>query len=735
MKVSDKERHLFPNFEILDVVEGGMARVYHLLHVKERTRAVAKTLRPEYVSSRRHYDRFLEEGRLAMSLDPHPMLIQPIAFPCEYGQPYLLMQWVDGWTLAEWSNRRSPLATSAPSKLRDRAWDHWWPQWLKSEDHPYHPAGLFFYTYQVCCALEFLYENGIHAHGDIHNNNIIVRRGPQAFAVLIDLGLAQSARVVEGDTLDLLPEQRRKEIAGCWPFLAPELFRGDVEPNPRTDIYSLGVTLYSALTGRLPYDVKFPLADLIALRSITAESLNNRGLIFPETVSARYQECVRRCISPRERERYASVLSLKQEIIAILEEDFRLKLQVQHQAMDKDQEENYDKLQLNKAAALSSRVPEKAIQVIQQVLSRHPHDEHTRRGLQIWADTLREARRFAEADSVIRRALAFGNPNFHVLNTHGLIQSGLERHDEAAQILRQAIAASDSDAERRVALTNLAYVLRRAGQVQGAQAVLAEAGTHDEDHRVLLSQAENEYKKENWNTAANLAQRVTKLARLEHEGWNVLGCSLYQVKQYKEAYEAFKQGLLLSPNHVEMLVLMAYAAAHSGHSKGEILALLDRAAALGRNDAEVLALRAAACTGEEARRYAKLALEEDPTQWLAQNVLASTTAKESNRTLGQVTIPSGRVRDLGNSVGLAEHQVLECVKAVMQLVTSALNSELAVPRQMLDEVLSGWNRAQVQAVCALLSQAMRADTAGTQATRVLAVLKKVSNQLNREHGH
>src|SRR6267378_8067364 len=102
MEVTEKEKNLFEGCKVLDVVDGGMARIYHLLNLEENKRLVAKVLRPEFVKSRRHYEKFLEEGRLAMSLETHPMLVRAFAFVTDYEQPFLIMDWVDGWSLADW---------------------------------------------------------------------------------------------------------------------------------------------------------------------------------------------------------------------------------------------------------------------------------------------------------------------------------------------------------------------------------------------------------------------------------------------------------------------------------------------------------------------------------------------------------------------------------------------------------------------------------------------------------
>src|SRR5882762_5461520 len=104
-EITHEDNLHFPEYEVLGLVEGGMARVFNLRHRKTGLRAVAKMLRPELSIVPKYYEQFLAEGRLIMSIEPgYPWLARPIAFEYEYRQPYLLMEWIDGQTLADWSS-------------------------------------------------------------------------------------------------------------------------------------------------------------------------------------------------------------------------------------------------------------------------------------------------------------------------------------------------------------------------------------------------------------------------------------------------------------------------------------------------------------------------------------------------------------------------------------------------------------------------------------------------------
>ncbi|MBI3269534.1 MAG: tetratricopeptide repeat protein [Planctomycetes bacterium] len=95
---------------------------------------------------------------------------------------------------------------------------------------------------QVCRALEYIHSRGL-VHYDVKPSNILVSGDGKGrfFAKLLDLGLAAEARTSTGNPL-----------RGTLAYMAPEIARGD-PVDRRADLYSLGVTLYQALTERLPF--------------------------------------------------------------------------------------------------------------------------------------------------------------------------------------------------------------------------------------------------------------------------------------------------------------------------------------------------------------------------------------------------------------------------------------------------------------------------------------------------
>jgi serine/threonine-protein kinase len=95
---------------------------------------------------------------------------------------------------------------------------------------------------QVAEALDAMHRQG-WIHGDVKPQNILV--GPEGHATLIDLGFAR--RVGEtGSAAD-------RWVAGTWNYIAPETISSAGGCDPRSDLYSLGATLYEMLAGRPPF--------------------------------------------------------------------------------------------------------------------------------------------------------------------------------------------------------------------------------------------------------------------------------------------------------------------------------------------------------------------------------------------------------------------------------------------------------------------------------------------------
>jgi serine/threonine protein kinase len=233
-------------YRIEDVLgRGGMASVY-LAHDAELERPVAVKVLAEHLADRPDFqDRFLREARLAAQLS-HPNIVQVFDVGEEDGTPYIVMECVEGSTLADELKERGRLE---PEEVVDLA-------------------------LQICGGLEHAHAAGL-VHRDIKPQNLLLR--PDGTVKIADFGIARAAETTRLTQIG--------SVLGTAAYLAPEQALGE-EVTASADIYSLGCVLYELLTGRTPYVFK-TLPELVAKhREEAIEPLREVRSEIPEQLEA-----------------------------------------------------------------------------------------------------------------------------------------------------------------------------------------------------------------------------------------------------------------------------------------------------------------------------------------------------------------------------------------------------------------------------------------------------------------
>jgi eukaryotic-like serine/threonine-protein kinase len=210
---------------------GGMATV-ELARDEQLGRQVAvKRLFPSLVGDDVFQTRFLREARMAAALS-HPNLVAVYDVGEEDGLPYIVMEYVEGETLAELMARSGPMAA-------DRAVD---------------------LLLQICAGLEHAHAAGL-VHRDIKPQNLLVRS--DGVAKIADFGIAR--------TLQATQLTQAGTVLGTAAYLAPEQAAGQ-PVTAAADLYSLGAVAYELLAGRPPYRVE-SLADLATAQQAPPEAI------------------------------------------------------------------------------------------------------------------------------------------------------------------------------------------------------------------------------------------------------------------------------------------------------------------------------------------------------------------------------------------------------------------------------------------------------------------------------
>jgi eukaryotic-like serine/threonine-protein kinase len=194
------------------IATGGMATAYRA-HDEELDRHVAiKVLDAGLAGDDDFRRRFLREARTAARL-AHPKVVQ-VYDAGEDGLPYIVMELVEGESLAELLERRGRLP-----------WEE--------------AVGL---GLQACAALGHAHEHGI-VHRDVKPRNLLVRE--DGTLKITDFGIARAAETTELTQVGT--------ILGTAAYLSPEQAAGE-KVTAAADIYSLGAVLYETIAGRPPHE-------------------------------------------------------------------------------------------------------------------------------------------------------------------------------------------------------------------------------------------------------------------------------------------------------------------------------------------------------------------------------------------------------------------------------------------------------------------------------------------------
>lgn len=235
----------FGDFEVLEkLASGGMGVVYRARQRSLGREVALKLVRPELLYFEGARERFRRESAAIARLE-HPGIVPVYAAGEERGVPYLAMKHVEGWSLAAALaavDGRAPESLSGVELLPVRGERSAAPPADFERDWVRAAARV---VRDVAAALEHAHSRGL-AHRDVKPSNVLLDR--EGRAQLIDFGLSG------GEAVDRLT--RTGSQLGTLHYMAPERLRGERGFDARSDIYSLGVTLYELLALQAPFQAR-----------------------------------------------------------------------------------------------------------------------------------------------------------------------------------------------------------------------------------------------------------------------------------------------------------------------------------------------------------------------------------------------------------------------------------------------------------------------------------------------
>ena len=254
---------------------GGMGEVY-MAKDTELDRVVAlKILRSDVASNPDRLNRFVQEAKAASSLD-HPNVAHIYEIGESEGVSFISMQYVEGKTV-ESMVQVQPLSTKE----------------------------IITIAIQVADALEQAHSKGI-IHRDIKPSNIMIT--PRGQAKVLDFGLAkvsQSSHQTDMSNIVTQIETIPGMIVGTIQYMSPEQALGK-EVDHRSDIFSLGTTLYQMAASRLPFTGETPTETLNLVINSSPESIAR----FNSKIPYELERIIRKCLEKEPARRYQSVRDL-----------------------------------------------------------------------------------------------------------------------------------------------------------------------------------------------------------------------------------------------------------------------------------------------------------------------------------------------------------------------------------------------------------------------------------------
>jgi TolB-like protein/Tfp pilus assembly protein PilF len=220
--------------------------------------------------------RLVREARLASSLD-HPCVCTIHEIDEANGRPFIVMEHVEGRTL-------HAVIKDGPLALPD----------------------LLRFGLQIAGALEHAHERGV-IHRDLKSANVVIAaNGP---AKVLDFGLSKLLPEAAAGQTSMSSVMETATVAGTLSHMAPEVLRGH-QPDPRGDIWALGVLLYEMASGDLPFRGETPFETSSAI-------LHADPAPLPSRVPLALRLVIQRCLTKDPSGRYQSAADVSAALAAV----------------------------------------------------------------------------------------------------------------------------------------------------------------------------------------------------------------------------------------------------------------------------------------------------------------------------------------------------------------------------------------------------------------------------------
>jgi serine/threonine protein kinase len=277
------EGFILGQYRILDQLgRGGMGRVLKAEHQTMNRIVALKVLAPELMKTERARRFFEREVRAAARL-VHPNIVTAYDANQSGDRHYLVMEFVDGPNLHDFVHDRGPLPVGQACEI----------------------------VRQAAIGLQYAHEMGM-VHRDIKPANLLLHTAGNACLVkVLDFGLARLIEPLspQAEGSDLVPSSEY-QVMGTPDYLSPEQARNLHSADIRSDLYSLGCTMYFLLTAQVPFPGGTMLEKLVRHASESPVPIHQLRSDVPLEIS----NIIARLIAKNPEERFATPVELAQAL-------------------------------------------------------------------------------------------------------------------------------------------------------------------------------------------------------------------------------------------------------------------------------------------------------------------------------------------------------------------------------------------------------------------------------------
>jgi len=246
---------------------GGMADVYKAVDRVLNRYVAVKVLKREFREDENFVKKFWSEAQSAAGLQ-HPNIVNVYDVAEDRGLYYIVMELVEGITLKDYIQKKGKLT----------------------------PKEVIGITLQVCAGIESAHSNQI-IHRDVKPQNIIISK--EGKVKVTDFGIAKAT---SSNTIST-------NVMGSVHYTSPEQARGGFS-DAKSDIYSLGITMYEMITGELPFDGDSTVS--IALKHLQEDIVPPSERV--EDVPNSLEQIILKCTQKSADRRYANVSQLIRDL-------------------------------------------------------------------------------------------------------------------------------------------------------------------------------------------------------------------------------------------------------------------------------------------------------------------------------------------------------------------------------------------------------------------------------------